>query len=159
MLGLASRRWAVNKLCQTFSIKAFRADNSENIWQIIIILLKENYSGEWHYYFLYANEVNICQPRVLCWYPPAQRLALWLTAGPELPEWLSWVQTTTVMLTSEARQRTSVVKYNVWTFPCQIYPLGYENHYSKDIVTQNMRALLIASLNPGWDPSVECNMY
>ena len=89
MLGLASRRWAVNKLCQTFSIKAFRADNSENIWQIIMILLKENYSGEWHYYFLYANEVNICQPRVLCWYPPAQRLAAWLTAGPELPEWLS----------------------------------------------------------------------
>lgn len=29
MLGLASRRWSVNKLCQTFSIKAFRADNLE----------------------------------------------------------------------------------------------------------------------------------
>ena len=120
MLGLASRRWAVNKLCQTFSIKAFRADNSEKY------LTNNNNSSErelcgwvallfsvckWGQYLSASCFVLISSCSEISFMIDRQ---LWapLGEGAGTRDW----QTTPVMLTSETRGQTKNIrnKYNTW---------------------------------------------
>ena len=156
MLGLASRRWSVNKLCQTFSIKAFRADNWEKY------LTNNNNSSERELFGWVALLFSVCKwgqylsASCFVWISSCSEISFVIDGSPWAP-------------LTEPRLATRKQLPSCWhqignkirseDFACQTYPLGYENHYSKDIVTQNMRALLIASPNPGWGLSVKCNMY
>ena len=110
MLGLASRRWSVNKLCQTFSIKAFRADNWEKY------LTNNNNSSERELFGWVALLFSVCKwgqylsASCFVWISSCSEISFVIDGSPWAPQ-SDWdqpsnSQTTPVMSTSDREQNT-----------------------------------------------------